>query len=79
MISPEIQSQTIISKIMAVNYSIPDQKSNPKCEFDYIQIHRRLEAFRNQIHWSENILISLNTVGLEFLLNRMSIGYQHSK
>ena len=38
-----------------------------------------MEAVRNQIHWSENLIISLNTVRLEFLFDHMSIGYHQSK
>jgi len=54
-------------------------KKNPQWELEYIQINRRLEAVRNQIDKSENILLSLNSVRLEFIFNHMPIGYQKSK
>ena len=71
-----IRSQTLISRIMATNYSIADQQSHPQWELDFIQMMHRLEAIRNQIHWSDNILLSLRTVNLQYLLNDMPTGYQ---
>ena len=64
---------------MATNYSIADQQSHPQWELDFIQMMHRLEAIRNQIHWSDNILLSLRTVNLHYLLNHMPTGYQQSR